>query len=129
MTNPSEGCCGVLTTCCGPEVNMVLNVTLTNACGTFTATIGWDSNARGGLGAWTGAMQIKCKPNLVAPCNTTFTVLNLVMHCSPSGFVLDTGLGVGNGTNTVCPPPNFSVTFTISVSGCAPQQVFVVTWP
>ena len=123
--NPSDGCCGVLTTCCGPEVNMVLNVSIMNACGTFTGTLGWNSNARSGAGAWVGTISIKCKPNLFAPCNTSFTVINMTMYCTPSGYTMDTDLGSGDATGTICSP--FSTTYNIPITGCAPQQVFKVS--
>jgi hypothetical protein len=64
----------------------------------------------------------------MAPCNSTFTTINMQMYCTRSGFFMSTNLGSGSGTNTVC-PPGFSVQFTIPISGCAPAQVFVVTGP
>src|SRR5437867_429599 len=124
MSSNPTGCCGVKTTCCSDPVPQNLTVTCTNACGTFTGSLNYSSAANGGNGGWVGTLSMRCKPNLFAPCGSSFD-LSITMYCTPSGYYMSTNLGSGQGgTGGTCSP--FSFNFTFAVNGCAPQHTFNV---
>jgi hypothetical protein len=83
--NPNS-CNGVKTVCCSNKINESLAVTVVNNCGTFTGRMYYDSSANSGSGGWKGTVPIKCKPNPMASCNSTFTNVTLEMYCNASGW-------------------------------------------